>query len=153
MRETAVTSERLRLARDLHNQEAILASVWKHGGRVFTAAAGEVQCGAVIDRRADDRQAQSDVDAIGKVKRLDRDQSLVVIQAQRRVISCSRAFVEHGVGGVRPRYPPAFGAKRGDHPTPVGRRPAGARRRGLSAHRPDEGAARAAASYMADSLS
>src|SRR3546814_4704265 len=56
---------------------------------------------AMVGRGAHDRQAQRDVDAVVEVQRLDRDQRLVVIHAQRRVIGLARAGVEHAVGGQR----------------------------------------------------
>ena len=63
--------------------------------------AGDVERGAVVGRGADDRQAERDVDAIVEVQRLQRDQRLVVVHAQRRVVARARRGLEHGVGGVR----------------------------------------------------
>ncbi len=42
-------------------------------------------------------------------ERLDRDQRLVVIHAQRRVVARARGGMEHGVGGERPARIDAFG--------------------------------------------
>ena len=68
----------------------------------------------MIGRGADDRQAERHVDRLLEVQRLDRDQRLVVIHAQRRIIVGARAGVEHGVGGVGAGHPPALGRERGD---------------------------------------
>src|SRR4026209_3043826 len=43
------------------------------------AAAGDVERGAVIDRGANDRQSERDVDGASKGQQLHRDQALVVI--------------------------------------------------------------------------
>ena len=48
------------------------------------------------------------------MQRLDRDQRLVVVHAQRRVIIGPAPGVEHGVGGVGAAHPPAFRGERGD---------------------------------------
>ena len=48
-------------------------------GRVGDALAGDVEGGAVIDRRPDDRQAERDVDGAAEREQLHRDQPLVVI--------------------------------------------------------------------------
>ena len=55
------------------------------------ALAGDVERGAVVGRGAHERQAQRDVDAAIEIDRLDRDQRLVVIHAQRRVVACRAA--------------------------------------------------------------
>ena len=55
-----------------------------------------------------------DVDAAVEIDRLDRDQRLVVIHAQRRVVAAPRRGVEHRVGGERPARVDAGGAQRGD---------------------------------------
>ena len=48
------------------------------------------------------------------MKRLDRDQRLVVVHAERRVVICARAGMEHRVGGMRTGDSPALGRKRSD---------------------------------------
>ena len=48
------------------------------------------------------------------MQRLDGDQRLVVVHAQRRVIIGAHPGMEHGVGGVGAGDPPAFGRKRRD---------------------------------------
>ena len=65
------------------------------------SCAGDVERRAMVGRGADDRQAQRDVDAFLEMQRLQRDQRLVVIHAERRVILGARRGVEHGVGRVR----------------------------------------------------
>ena len=49
-----------------------------------------------------------------EIERLDRDQRLVVIHAQRRVIAAPRLGVEHRVGGERAARVDAGGAQLGD---------------------------------------
>ena len=51
----------------------------------------------MIGRCAYNRQAQRHVHAIVEMQRLDRDQRLIVIHAQRRVIMLARQGMEHGV--------------------------------------------------------
>ena len=70
--------------------------------RIGPAGAGDVEGGAVIGRGANERQPQRDVDGVVERQRLDRDQRLVVIHADRAVIGFARGFVEHGVGRQRP---------------------------------------------------
>ena len=50
------------------------------------AGAGEREGGAVVGRGAHERQAQRDVDAAVEGERLERDQRLVVIHGDRRVV-------------------------------------------------------------------
>ena len=52
--------------------------------------AGDVEGGAVIGRGAHDRQAQRDVDALVEMERLQRDQRLIVIHAERGVVVAPR---------------------------------------------------------------
>ena len=80
--------------------------------RIGAAGAGDIEGGAVIGRGADERQAERDVDAIVEGERLDRDQRLIVIHADRAVVSLARGFVEHGVGRQRPSGVDAFVAQR-----------------------------------------
>ena len=51
--------------------------------RIGAAGAGDIEGGAVIGRRADERQAERDVDAVVEGERLDRDQRLIVVHADR----------------------------------------------------------------------
>ena len=69
--------------------------------RIGLAGAGDVECRAVIGRGADERQSQRDVDGVLEGDRLDRDQRLVVIHADRAVVGLARRLVEHGVGRQR----------------------------------------------------
>ena len=56
-----------------------------------TPAAGDVEGGAVVGRGAHERQAEGDVHAAVEVEHLDRDQRLVVIHADGRVVARARA--------------------------------------------------------------
>ena len=51
----------------------------------------------MIGRGADERQSQRDVDGVVEGQRLDRDQRLIVIHADRAIIGLARGVVEHGV--------------------------------------------------------
>ena len=73
------------------------------------AGAGDVEGGAVIRRGADERQAERDVDGVVERQRLDRDQRLIVIHAERAVVGLARGRVEHRVGGQRPARVDALG--------------------------------------------
>ena len=77
--------------------------------RIGLAGAGDVEGGAVIGRGAHERQAERDVDGVVEGQRLDRDQRLVVIHAERGVVGLARRLVEHGVGGQRPARIDAVG--------------------------------------------
>ena len=56
----------------------------------------------VIGRGAHDRQAQGNIHTIPEAQGLDRDQRLVVVHAQYRIISLARFLMEQRVGGKRP---------------------------------------------------
>ena len=58
------------------------------------AGAGDVECRPMIGRCADEGQAERDVDALVECQRLDRDQRLVVIHADGRVVVRPRAAHE-----------------------------------------------------------
>ena len=75
------------------------------------AGAGDVERGAVVGRGAHERQAERDVDRMVEGQRLDRDQRLVVIHAERGVVGRARRRVEHGVGRQRPARVDAVGAQ------------------------------------------
>src|SRR6476620_1452498 len=85
-----------------------------HRARVGTILTRDVECSAVIGCGAYDWEAQRDVHRILEVKRLDRNQRLVVVHAKRRVIVCPRALMEHGVGGMGPGHSPSFRSKGGN---------------------------------------
>ena len=55
----------------------------------------------MVRRGAYEREAESNVDGVIEGQRLDRDQRLVVIHAQGRIIGGARPFVEQRVGGKR----------------------------------------------------
>ena len=61
--------------------------------------AGDVECGAVVRRGADERQAQRDVDRVVERQRLGRDQRLIVIPCRSR----SRRFCARLHGTWCPR--------------------------------------------------
>ena len=74
------------------------------------ARAGDIEGGAVIGRGAHERQAERDVDAVVEGERLDRDQRLIVIHAERHVVGRARA--PHGTcvsAGQRPARVDALG--------------------------------------------
>ena len=86
--------------------------------RIGLAGAGDVEGRAVVGRGAHERQAERDVDAVIEGERLDRDQRLVVIHAERDVVGLARGLVEHGVGGKRAARVDAVGDQpldRGPH--------------------------------------
>ena len=66
--------------------------------RIGAAGAGDVERGAVIGRGADEGQAERDVDAAREVDGLDRDQRLVVIHAERRIVGRARGRMKQRVG-------------------------------------------------------
>src|SRR6476659_3722612 len=57
-----------------------------HRPRIGPVLSGDVESRTMVGRGADDRQPERYVDRILEVERLDRDQSLVVVHAQRRVV-------------------------------------------------------------------
>src|SRR5215813_9908412 len=71
-------------------------------GMIGDAAACDVERGAVIDRRTDDRQPERDVDGSTEREQLDRNQPLVVITGDDDVELAARGADEHGVAGPRP---------------------------------------------------
>ena len=71
-------------------------------GRIGDAFAGDVERGAVIDRRADDRQAERDVHRVTEREQLHGNQSLIVIAGDHRVELAPRRAHEHGVAGQWP---------------------------------------------------
>ena len=90
------------------------AAAPRQARRIGLAGAGDVEGRAVIRRGADERQSQRDVDGVLEGDRLDRDQRLVVIHADRAVIGLARRGVEHGVGRQRSPDVDAFAAQRFD---------------------------------------
>src|SRR5450631_609109 len=67
--------------------------------RVGAAGARDVEGRAVIWRGANERQTQRDVHGLVERQRLDRDEGLVVIHADRTVIGLAGRLVKQGVGG------------------------------------------------------
>ncbi len=68
----------------------------------------------MIGRSAHDRQAQRDVHPLVEIERLQRDQRLIVIHAQRRIVALALARGEQGVGGMGAGDVDALGAQHGD---------------------------------------
>ena len=64
---------------------------------------GDVEGGAVIDRGADDRQAERDVDGGSEGEQLHRNESLVMVAGHDRVELAARGADEDGVAGNRAR--------------------------------------------------
>ena len=77
--------------------------------RVGGAGAGDVECGAVIRRGAHEGQAERDIDGVIEGERLDRDQRLIVIHAQCRVVARARLGMKHGIRRQRPPGVDALG--------------------------------------------
>ena len=76
------------------------------------ALPGDVERRAVVDRRADDRQAERDVDPGVERQQLHRPVALVVVHAHDRVVAAAvHGLVEHGVGRVRAAGVDARGAR------------------------------------------
>jgi hypothetical protein len=61
-------------------------------------AAREFERGPMINRSADDRQSQSDVDTMTKTRVLERRQPLVVVHRQNAVAACQHRRRKHRVG-------------------------------------------------------
>ena len=55
----------------------------------------------MIGRRSHNRQAERDIDAFVKMQRLQRNESLVMIEAQRCVIRCACARAKHRISRMR----------------------------------------------------
>ena len=72
------------------------------------ALAGDAKRRAVVGRGADEGQAQADIDAAVEVQRLHRDQRLVVIHAEDRVIGGARLGMEGRIGGERAQHAEAL---------------------------------------------
>src|SRR3546814_7158815 len=70
-----------------------------------------VKGSAVVGRGADDGETKRHINALIKMQRLERDQRLVVIHAERDVISTPYALMEHGIGGKRAGDVDAFRPK------------------------------------------
>ena len=83
-----------------------------HAAGVGDAAAGDVERGAVIDRRADDRQAQRDVHGLAEREQLHGHQALIVVAGDDDVELAAVRAHEHGVGGQRPDDVDAAGPAR-----------------------------------------
>lgn len=68
-------------------------------GGIGDGVPGDVEGGAVIDRSADNGQAEGDVDAGFERKGLERDETLVVIHADVGIDRFTDGGEEGGVGG------------------------------------------------------
>src|SRR3974390_1503003 len=71
--------------------------------RGCTPSASDIECSAVIWRGPHKRQAKRNIDGAVEGEGLDRDQRLVVIHAERHVITGARALVEQRIGWQRPK--------------------------------------------------
>ena len=78
------------------------------------AARRDVERRAMIRRRTHERQAEGHVDAAVEGERLDRDQRLVVVHRDDRIVGLARLGVEQGIGGMRSRDRQPFRQKRRD---------------------------------------
>ena len=59
----------------------------RHWPGIGAVLAGNVECRSVIGRRPNDWKAECHVDCILEMERLHGDEGLVVVHAQRRIIS------------------------------------------------------------------
>ena len=66
---------------------------------IGAAGPGDVERGTMVGRGAHKWKTDGHVDAAREVDGLDRDQRLVVIHAERRVVGRARGGMEHRVGG------------------------------------------------------
>ncbi len=71
--------------------------------RARPAGAGDVVGGAVIGGGAHERQAERQVHAVVEVEQLERNQTLVVVERDDRVVSAARGLAKDGVGDQRAR--------------------------------------------------
>ena len=72
-----------------------------HIARVGAVLAGNVECGAVVDRGAEDGDAERDIDGALEVDELHRDVALVVIHRDDEVEFTADAAEKDGVRRVR----------------------------------------------------
>ena len=68
----------------------------------------------MVRRGPDEGKAERHVHRLVEGQSLDGDEGLIVIHAQRRIVTAPRPGVEHGVGGVGAASLQAFGAQGGD---------------------------------------
>ena len=71
------------------------------GRRARARVDGEIERGAVVDRRADERQAERHVDAVAEARGFQHRQALVVVHRDDRVEALRDVGHEHRVGGKR----------------------------------------------------
>ena len=70
-----------------------------HAGGVGDALAGDVERGAVVDRGAEEGEADVEGEAFGPVVHLDGDVPLVVVHGEHDVVASVDGLSEDGVGG------------------------------------------------------
>ena len=75
-----------------------------HAGMLGDAAARDVEGRAVIDRGADEGQAERDVDGLAEREALDGDHRLVMVARNHGVELAARGAQKDRVGRVRPRH-------------------------------------------------
>ena len=90
------------------------AQCGNHRAGIGHTLARNIEGGSMVGAGTHNRQAQRDIDSLIEIERLDRDQRLIVIHAQRRVIAFAGMRSEQRVGGVRAGYSQSLGPKRGD---------------------------------------
>src|SRR5438094_3280557 len=81
---------------------------------VGLALPGDIVGGAVIRAGARPRQAERDVHRFGEVEQLGRDQALIVVERDDRVVLAARRAREEAVGRVRAGHLEALRARRLD---------------------------------------
>src|SRR6185312_7743741 len=72
-----------------------------HVGWIADVLPGNVECGAVVDRRADDGNTKGNIDGGFEVDKLHGNVALVVIHGDDQIELAPQASYEDGVGGVR----------------------------------------------------
>ena len=90
-----------------------------HVAAVGAVLAGDIEGGAVIDRRADDGYSQRDVDCPLEVDELHRDMSLVVVHRDDEVEFLAQAANKNRVrrvwpGAIEAKPPRLFDRRRND---------------------------------------
>src|SRR3990172_7535890 len=88
-------------------QDRLYHAAWIRG-----AGARDVEGGAVIDRGADDGEADGDVDPPFEADQLQRDMSLIVVHGDHGIEFAALQAVEERIGRVRAAYLEPLGLPR-----------------------------------------
>src|SRR5579871_944413 len=82
-----------------------------HAACVGGVASRDVEGRAVIDRRANDRNASGNVDRAFEIEELHRNVALVVVHRDHQIVRAARRLQENRVGGMRSAARNARGAR------------------------------------------